>query len=89
MDILIEIFLEIYFELMLLIIPEKNVTKRHILIVKIIAVLVLLGVCALIFWGIVLIVDYNNKLGIIPLTFASVFSLVQITLGIILYKKRH
>ena len=89
MDILIEIFLEIYFELMLLIVPEKNVTKRHVWTVKIVAIIVLLGLCALIFWGIILIADYGNMLGVIPIAFAGVFSVVQITLGIILYKKHH
>ena len=89
MDILGEIFLEIYMELMMLIIPEKNISKKHKLVAKIIAIVVLLAVLSLVVWGIVLIVDYSNLLGIIPLTIAITISLIQIILGIILYKKHH
>lgn len=89
MDILIEILLEVYMELMLLIVPEKNLSKKHILIAKILAVLVLAGVFALVIWGVVLIADYGNMLGVIPITVAGVISLAQIIGGIILYKRNH
>ncbi len=89
MDILVEVFLEIYMELMLLIVPEKNISKKHKVIAKIIAIAVLFGVLALAVWGIILIVDYSNLLGIIPLAFAIVISVFQIVFGIVLYKKNH
>ena len=89
MDILVEIFLEIYMELMLLVVPEKNISKKHKAIAKIIAIAVLLVVLALAVWGIILIVDYSNLLGIIPLAFAIVISVFQIVFGIVLYKKNH
>ena len=89
MDIVIEILLEIYMELMFLVIPEKNATKKHIWIAKITAILVVLGIFALVIWGGVLIVDHNNLWGILPIAVAVVISLVQIIAGIILYKKHH
>ena len=89
MDIVIEILLEIYMELMLLMIPEKNASKQHIRIAKIAAILVVAGIFALAIWGSVLIVDYGNLWGLVPIAIAVVVSLAQIIAGIILYKKHH
>ena len=89
MEIVVEILLEIYMELMLLVIPEKNVSKKHIWITKIVAILVLASIFALVIWGSVLIVDYNNLWGIVPIAIAVILSLAQIIAGIILYKKHH
>ena len=88
MDFLVEVFLEIYMELMLLIVPEKSITKKHRILAKLLAVFVVLLVLALAVWGIVLLVDYDARIGILPLSIAIVLSLVQIVAGIILYKKR-
>jgi hypothetical protein len=76
-------------ELMLLIIPEKNVSKKHITAAKIIAIAVMIALFALVIWGISLIVDKNNLYGIIPILIAVIVSLVQIVAGIMLYKKHH
>jgi len=89
MDIVIEILLELYVAMMLLIVPEKNVSKKHIWVAKIAAILVLLGIFALVIWGGVLIAEYHNLWGIVPILIAVVLSLIQIVAGIILYKKRH
>lgn len=89
MDIVIEIFLEIYMDLMTLIVPEKNITKKHKVLAWILAIGVLVGVCALVIWGLSLIIDKNNFLGLIPLAFAVLISVAQIVAGIVLYKKRH
>ena len=89
MDIVVEIFLEVYMELMLLIVPEKNLSKRHIFMAKILAVLVLLGVFALVIWGAVLLGDYGNLWGIAPIAAAVLISAAQITFGIILYNRHH
>ena len=88
-DIVVAIVLEIYMELMFLIVPEKNASKKHIWIAKITAVLVVLGIFALVIWGGVLIADYNNLWGIVPIVIAIVLSLLQIIAGIILFKKHH
>ncbi len=89
MDLVFELFFEIYLELMLLIVPEKNASKKYILTAKIIAIAVLIALIALFIWGVVLIEDYNNIWGVFPISIAVVFSLVQVIAGIILYKKNH
>lgn len=76
-------------ELMLLIVPEKNITKKHKAIATLLAIAVLCGVFALAIWGVVLLVDESNFLGLIPLGAAILISLVQIVFGFVLYKKRH
>lgn len=63
LELLGEIFLEVYMELMLLIVPEKNITKKHLVFAKIFAVFMLIGVFALIIWGAVLIGDCKNLWG--------------------------
>ena len=89
MELLVEILFEIYGELMFLIIPEENRSKKYIWISKIIAVVVLLAVISLAIWGSVLISDYNNMCGIVPIAIAIVISLAQIIAGIVLFKKNH
>lgn len=89
MELLMEILFDVYGELMFLIIPEKNRSKKIIWISRIIAVAVFLAVVSLGFFGIVLIADYNNLWGILPITVAVIISLSQIIAGIILYRKHH
>ena len=89
MDLLFEMLFDIYGELMLLIVPEKGRSSRYRLLAKLVAVLMLLGVLALAFWGIVLIVDRQNLAGIAPLTVAVLISLAQIVAGILLFKRNH
>ena len=89
MDILVEILLEVYMELMILIVPEKNVTKAHRFFAKLFAIFMLLLIFALVIYGAILLTDYGNKLGIIPIVIAIIISIIQIVLGIIFYKKHH
>ena len=89
MDILIEILLEVYMELMLLIVPEKNITKKHIIIAKIIAICVLIGLFALVLLGVYLIAEKNRLIGILPIAIAVIISVAQILLGIVFYNKNH
>ena len=89
MDIVIEILLEIYMELMFLVIPEKNASKKHILIAKIAAVLAVLGIFALAIWGAVLMIDHGDLRGLIPIAVALILSLAQIIAGVVLFKKHH
>ena len=89
MELLTEILFEVYCELMFLIVPEKRMDKKYIIIAKTIAILVFLGVIALLFWGIILITDYNKLVGIVPISIAIIISLAQIIAGIVLFKKHH
>ena len=89
MELLAEILFEVYGELMLLIIPEKNMGKKYILLSKVVAILVLVGVIALALWGVYLISERNSLAGIVPIALAIIISLVQIIAGIVLFKRHH
>ena len=89
MELLAEILFEVYGELMFLIVPEKRMNKKHVIIARAIAVFVFIGVIALVLWGAILISDYNNLIGIVPISIAVVISLAQIIAGIVLFKKHH
>ena len=89
MELLAEILFEVYAELMFLIIPEKKMDKKYVLVSKIVAVCVFVGVIALAVWGVVLIADYGNLVGVVPIAVAVTVSLAQIIAGIVLYKKHH
>lgn len=89
MEIVFEILIELYMELMLLIVPEDKRGKKHGLIAKIVGVLCTLGIIALGVWGIVWIVDYGKALGWLPLGLAIVLSVLQITAGIVLYIRKN
>ena len=87
MEIVLEILLELYLELMTWIIPDKCDKKQKRLATAI-AITVVLGVIALAIWGVVLIADGNNMLGIIPLSIAILLSVIQIAAGIVAVVKR-
>ena len=89
MDIIFEIFIELYVELMLLIVPEKRLTKRLKIIINIVATVVTLLLLAIAIWGIYLIAYEDNLLGIIPTAAVAVISVVQILFGIKLYNRNH
>lgn len=89
MELLIEIFLEVYVELMILAAPEKNTSKGWRIAAKIFALFVVFGVFALVLWGVALIVNDKNLWGIAPITVAVLISLFQIIAGIILNMRKH
>lgn len=89
MDLLIEIFLEVYMELMLLVIPEDKWGRKRRGIATVLAILALLGIMALAVWGIVWIVERKSPWGWLPLVIAIALSVVQITLGIRLYVRKN
>lgn len=89
MELFLEIVFEVYGELMFLIIPEKRMDKKYVMISKAIAVIVFAGVMALVLWGAILISEKNNLIGILPISIAAAISLAQIIAGIVLFKKHH
>lgn len=89
MDILVEIILEVYMELMMLIVPEKNISKKHIVIAKVLAIAMIALVFGLVIWGCVLLIEKDSLLGVIPIAVAVAISAAQIVFGIVLYKKNH
>lgn len=89
MEFLMEFIVGFYMELMMLMVPERGeAPKKCRKTVLAIAVTVLLSVMALFIWGAILLTDYNNHLGYIPIVIALVISIAQIVAGIILYNKK-
>ena len=89
MEIISEILFEMFLELMMLIVPEdKRETKKYRAIAITVSFTVLFSVFALVIWGCILISDYNNKLGAIPITVAVVISILWIVLGLVMNAKR-
>ena len=89
MEFLMEVIVGFYMELMMLMVPERGeAPKKYRKTVLAIAVTVLLSVMALFIWGAILLTDYNNHLGYIPIVIALVISIAQIVAGIILYNKK-
>ena len=88
MDIVIEIFLEIYLELMLLIVPEEKRKKRHYIIATVVAIIFTFGILALGFWGVYLLAEEKKLIGLLPLVIAVMLSVAQITAGILIHRKR-
>lgn len=85
MELVLDILFEVYLELMMHIVPEeKAASKKYRILTMLIALMVLAGVLALFGWGIVLLVEHDNKLGILPIAVAAVLSIAQIIAGFIL-----
>ena len=89
MELLFEFLFEVYIELMMFIVPEEKATsKKYRAIAILIALVIVFGVLALFIWGFVLLIDYENKLGIVPIAIAIVISIIQIVAGFILHDKK-
>ena len=89
MELLFEFLFEVYIELMMFVVPEEKATsKKYRVIAILIALVILFGVLALFIWGFVLLIDYRNKLGIVPIAIAIVISIIQIVAGFILHDKK-
>ena len=85
MDIIFEILIEIYMELMMLVVPEEKTTKKRYRVLA--AIIALIGIAATIaslVYGLYLIIDNDNLLGIIPIAVAVILSISQITAGIVI-----
>ena len=90
MEVLFEFLFDLYLELMIFIIPEEKTTsKRYKVVVTVFAVCVLVLVLALVFWGLVLILDKSSSLGYIPLGAAIGISVLQIVFGLVVQIKNH
>lgn len=89
MDILIEVVLDLYLELMVMIVPEKNVTKGMRVLAIIIAIVFAFGLPALFLFGVSLLFEKNTVWGLILIIVSALLVLAQIIAGIVLYKKHH
>ncbi len=88
MDILFDIFIDIYVELMGLIFPKNKRSKRQYILAGIVAFVLIFGILALGLWGGYLVFKDGKSIGWIPLGIAIVLSIIQITCGILLYIKK-
>ncbi len=89
MEIVLEVIITLYLELMGLIVPEKNATKGMKVLAIMIAIVLALGLPLLFFEGSYLWLEKNMVLGIILMIVSAVLVLAQIIAGIVLYKKHH
>lgn len=89
MELIGEILIEIYLELMMLVVPETNTSKRAIVLAKVLAIGVIFLAAGLLIGGVFLLTERKTLWGILPIAVAAVISLVQIVLGLWLYKKHH
>ena len=89
MEIVFEVIITLYLELMGLIVPEKNATKGMKVLAIMIAIVLALGLPLLFFEGSYLWLEKNMVLGIILMIVSAVLVLAQIIAGIVLYKKHH
>lgn len=85
LDIIFEILIEIYMELMMLVVPEeKKKKKRYRVLAVIISLIGIAATIASLVYGLHLIIDKDNLIGIIPVTIAAILSIAQITAGIVI-----
>ena len=89
MEIIFEVIITLYLELMGLIVPEKKATKGMKVLAIMIAIVLALGLPLLFFEGSYLWLEKNMVLGIILMIVSAVLVLAQIIAGIVLYKKNH
>lgn len=88
-EVILDLFLDPYLELMVMIVPEKNVTKGMRVLAIIIAVVLALGLLALFLFGASLLFEKNTVWGLILMIVSALLALAQIIAGIVLYKKHH
>ena len=88
MDFIFEILFEVYLELMMYIVPEEKVmSTMHRFLAVTVAFVVILGNLALFVWGGILIFEKKNDWGYLPFIIATILSLIQIILGVIINQK--
>lgn len=89
MDILFEFLFEVVLELMTFIVPENKIKKKYQIILKIIVILFTIGSIVLFIWGLSLVINSGNSLGLIPISISIIIILAQIIAGYKLYNKHH
>lgn len=84
----VDLFIEIYFEVMLLFIPEEKLKGKNKKLAKVVGVAVILFIFILFFLGIYLLIDLKNRLGIIAIAFSLILFIAHIVVGIIFYFRK-
>lgn len=89
MDFLLELVLEFYLELMFMVVPTENVTKKRKVLASIIAIFMAIALPALFFLGFHLSLDQDKPWGVMLMVFSGVLIVAQIVAGVVLYEKHH
>lgn len=88
MEFVMEILMEVYLELMMLIVPDMGNTKRKKIIAGILAIASALGCIALFLMGAGFAMDGNDGWGMFFILLSISLSAIQILYGIIAWSRR-
>jgi hypothetical protein len=88
MEFVMEILMEVYLELMMLIVPDMGNTKRKKIIAGILAIVSALGCIALFLVGTGFAMDGNDGWGMFFILLSISISAIQILYGIIVWSRR-
>lgn len=86
MDFLIELVLEFYLELMFMVVPTENVTKKRKILASVIAIVMAVGLPTLFFLGFKLSLDQDKPWGTMLMIFSGVLIVSQIIAGVVLHE---
>ncbi len=87
METVFEFIFELYLSMMMLVVPEEK-TSKYRWVAILLGVISMFGILALFFWGYILITEYGNLLGWLPIAIAVVLSLAQIIAGFYVQSKK-
>lgn len=89
LEFLFEFVVEFYLELMFLVVPTENVTKRRKVIASIIAIVLAIGLPILFFVGFNLSLDADKRWGTLLMIFSGTLIVAQIIAGFVLHELHH
>lgn len=89
LEFLFEFVVEFYLELMFLVVPTENVTKRRKVIASIIAIVLAIGLPILFFVGFNLSLDADKPWGTLLMIFSGTLIVAQIIAGFVLHELHH
>ncbi len=89
LEFLFEFVVEFYLELMFLVVPTENVTKRRKAVAIIIAIVLAIGLPVLFFVGFNLSLDTDKPWGTLLMILSGTLIVAQIIAGIVLHEIHH
>lgn len=89
LDVLIELVLEFYLELMFMIVPTEKVTKKRKILASVIAIVMAIGLPILFFVGFNLSLDADKPWGTLLMIFSGTLIVAQIIAGFVLHEIHH
>ena len=89
LEFLFEFVVEFYLELMFLVVPTENVTKRRKVLASIIAIVLAIGLPILFFVGFILSLDADKPWGTLLMILSGTLIVAQIVAGVVLHEIHH